>query len=48
MDIATLAEIAGDLGGLVDAYLEGRVDVEGDLIAAIQLRLALAGVGSQL
>lgn len=47
VDMATLAEIAGDLGGFVDAYLQGRVEVEGELIAVIQLRQALAGVVSQ-
>ncbi|MHB8509703.1 MAG: class I SAM-dependent methyltransferase [Candidatus Dormibacteria bacterium] len=48
VDMATLAEIAGDLSGLIDAYLQGRVEVDGDLIVPVQLREALAGVGAQL
>jgi len=47
VDMATLTEIAGDMGALVEAYLQDRVQVEGDLIAVIQLREALAGLGSQ-
>ncbi len=41
---AALDEIAGDITGLIDAYLGGRVEVEGNLLAPIQLRNALAGI----